>query len=245
MSGSPLLSCGRVVGVNNAGTIQQVLVPGEDGELSVEHVGVAANNFGIDIKHLHGLVLQFQRGSIGAFDLNAHSSIPPSSTPPLPGTPPGGAPANAPPLVPDDPLEPPAATSDANWVVFNDPATGQLCEILNGADFEAVVLAGTLEVMLVNVYDESGQGLGTDTTVAGLTLGPEGNLLSEGLATGTILQFAADADGLKRLFAFNPDGTLWASSVRTDLVGLTPDRFSNVRCDACGAVDAPAPGQCE
>jgi len=305
MSGSPIVNCGRVVGVNNAGTIQQVLVPGENGELSIERVGVAANNFGIDIKHLHGLLRQFQSGAVTPFDLNAHPPITPStapspppstspSPPPLntpPPPPPPTAPASggatlcndtclyaadgecddggpnalpevacglgtdctdcgprtlddAPPLVPDDPLTPPLATSDTNWIVFSDQGSGQLCDIVNGADFEAVVLAGTGDLVLVNVYDPSGQATGTDT-ISGLTLGPDGNLLSGGFATGAVVYFAADADGLNRVFALNPDGTLLASSARADLVGLTPAQFSNVRCDACGAVDDPAPGRCE
>ena len=291
MSGSPILSCGRVVGVNNAGTIKQVLVPGENGELSVDRVGVAANNFGIDIKHLHGLVQQFQSGAVAAFDLNAHppitpaNSAPPSS--PLAPSPPAdaaslcsdtclfaadgncsdGGPnalpeascglgtdcadcgprtlADAPPLVPDVPLTPAPGTSGADWLVFRDQATGQLCEIINGADFEAVILADTFELMLVNVYDVSGRASGTDATVAGVTLDPDGNLFSDGLATGAVVRFATDADGQNRLFAFNPDGTLLPSFVRAELVGLTPDRLGNVRCDACGAVDAPAPGRCE
>ena len=299
MSGSPILSCGRVVGVNNAGTIQQVLVPGENGELAVERLGVAANNFGIDIKHLRGLVGQFQSG-VAAFDLNSHPPIAPSFPPPPPTAPPpsapppsapppsapsGGAPlcsdsclyaadgfcddggsnalpeilcgfgtdctdcgvrtlTDAPPLTPDAPLTPPPAVADASWLAFADQATGQSCEIVNGADFEAVVLAGTLELVLVTVYDESGQSSGTDT-LSGLTLGPEGRLLSGGLATGAVVAFAADADGQSRVFAFNPDGTLLASVDRADLVNLTPGQFGNVRCDACGAVDDPAPGLCQ
>jgi len=298
MSGSPILACGRVVGVNNAGTIKQVLVPGENGELTVDRVGVAANNFGIDIKHLHGLMQQFQRGAVTAFDLNSHPPITPSSNPsttpappppttPPPSSPPAGADAlcgdsclyaadgecddggpnalpdalcglgtdctdcgprtlaDAPPLVPDEPLEPPPAPSGDNWLVFSDQATGQLCAVINGADFEAVVLTDTLQIMLVNVFDASGQAVGTDTVIGGLTLGPSANILSEGVATGGFVQFAIDADGQNRLFAFNPDGTLLASIVRADVVGLSPSQFSNVRCDACGAVDAPAPGLCQ
>jgi V8-like Glu-specific endopeptidase len=310
MSGSPILSCGRVVGVNNAGTIKQVLVPGENGELSVDRVGVAANNFGIDIKHLHGLMRQFQSGTVTAFDLNAHPPITPAPPPPPVSSPPPASPqpspsptpspspapspsppsdpgtlcnetclfaadgecddggpnslpdaacgfgtdctdcgpralADAPPLVPDAPLNPASGTIDANWIVFNDAATGQLCEVINGADFEAVVLAGTSEIMLVNVFDASGQALATDTTVDGLTLGPNVNFLDQGVPTGAIVQFALDADGSNRLFALNPDGTLLAATVRADLVGLVPSQFANVRCDACGAVDDPAPGRCE
>ena len=62
-------------------------------------------------------------------------------------------------------------------------------QIVRGSiPFHALVRADpsalTREVMLVNVYDEAGQGLGTDTTVAGLTLGPDGRLLFGGVATG-------------------------------------------------------------
>jgi hypothetical protein len=108
-----------------------------------------------------------------------------------------------------------------------------------------VVLAGSLEIMLVNVFDPSGQADGTDSIIGGLTLGPNTSILSEGVATGGVVQFAPDADGQNRLFAFNPDGTLLASIVRSDTVGLLPSQFANVRCDAGGAVDAPAPGQCQ
>ncbi len=55
-SGSALALCGRVVAINNAGTVQTVLTIGDDGALKITRVPVAANGFGIHVKHLSELL---------------------------------------------------------------------------------------------------------------------------------------------------------------------------------------------
>ena len=282
MSGSPMLHCGAVIGVNNAGTIKQVLTPDANGELLLDRLSVASNNFGIDIKHLHELMSAFQQGGLPTFDLSSH---PPVVSPP-PAVADAGSDlcndtciyaadaecddggANALPAVfcdfgtdctdcgPRSPTDvPPTAAppTDAapgpatapvvsDWALFTDQATGEVCDTVNGADFEAIVLLPSRELMLVNVVDPLGQQSPVDVVVSGLTVDENGNVLSDGALTGGVVSFAADGDGNNRLWAFLADGTLLSSA--TELAGLTPDGLTGVRCDACGAVDQPPPQLC-
>jgi len=283
MSGAPMSSCGVVVGVNNAGTIKQVLTPDANGDLLVDRLGVANNNFAIDVKHLHGLMSAFESGTLATFDLNAHPAptAPPAvdsgidelctdscvyagdaecddggpnalpdvfcsfgtdctdcgprsaaSRPPpseSPGNEAAGAPDAGSPLASD-------------WLVFSDPVTGQVCDTVNGADFEAIVLSPSRELMIVSSFDDSGLVSSIDSIASGLTVDDAGSLVADGVPTGAVLAFAADANGETRLWALVTDGTVLASA--TDLNGLLPAEFQNVRCDACSVVDLPPPGVC-
>ena len=276
MSGAPMSSCGLVVGVNNAGTIKQVLTPDANGDLLVDRLGVASNNFGIDVKHLHELMSDFDGGTLATFDLNAHPApaAPPASNETAnelctdtciyagdaecddggpnalpdvycalgsdcadcgPRSAQSGPPSSAPPA--DDAAAPargaPLAT---DWLVFTDTLTGQLCDTVNGADFEAIVLAPSRELMIVSSFDETGLASSLDSIASGLTVDDAGNLVVDGAPTGAIVAFAVDGDGATRLWALLADGTVLASA--TDLNGFTPAEFRNVRCDACAVVDA-------
>ncbi|MFV0260533.1 MAG: trypsin-like serine peptidase [Acidimicrobiales bacterium] len=55
-SGSSMVACGAVVGVNNAGTVNLVAVPTEDGSLTIDRQAAAANNFAIHVRHIRELV---------------------------------------------------------------------------------------------------------------------------------------------------------------------------------------------
>lgn len=79
-SGSALMVCGQVVGVNNAGTVKVVVVVGADGELTTDRQAAAANNFGVHAKYLQELITLFVEGTLQGFEL------PPPYTP---STPPG------------------------------------------------------------------------------------------------------------------------------------------------------------
>lgn len=278
MSGAPMSSCGLVVGVNNAGTIKQVLTPDANGDLLVDRLGVASNNFGIDVKHLHGLMSEFGRGTLATFDLNAH---------PAPSTPPvveggvdelctdtciyagdsecdDGGPAALPDvycLLGTDCTDcgartaselPPAGQPPADdasgaplaedWRVFRDAATGQVCDTVNGADFEAVVLSPSRELMIVTSFDQAGLSSSVDSVATGLTVDDDRNLIVDGVPTGALVAFAADGDGSTRLWALLPDGTVLASA--TELSGFMPVEFRNVRCEACSVIDAAPPDLC-
>lgn len=73
-SGSPMVWCGQVVGVNNAGTVKLVLVLDPSGEVVVDRQMNAANNFGVHIKHVWNLYDQFRSNALQGF------SLPPEAT---------------------------------------------------------------------------------------------------------------------------------------------------------------------
>ena len=275
MSGSPMLHCGVVVGVNNAGTIKQILTPDANGNVLVDRVAAASNNFAIDVKHLHGLISEFQAGRLSTVDLNSH----PTPVPPPPSEPPPSEPTPTTELCRDtcfyaedqecddggpgssngicslgsdctdcgprmSAAAPPGggAPLASDWLVFTDPATGDACDTVNGADFEAIVILPSRELMLVNVFDPSGQVVGTDVLVPGVTVDDVGNFAADGVLTGDVLAFAPDGDGSNRLWVFQPDGTLvYSFEARA---GLTPGLRTNVRCSACGALDRAPPQLC-
>ena len=62
-SGSPLLACGQLVGVNNAGTVRPVISVDEQGELVIDRQAQASNNFGVHVKHLRQLRDQVAAGT--------------------------------------------------------------------------------------------------------------------------------------------------------------------------------------
>jgi trypsin-like peptidase len=282
MSGAPLSSCGLVVAVNDVATLEQGLTPDPNGDLLVDRVGVASNDFGIDVEHLHALMSAFSSGTLEAFDLNAHPTPAGEGAPsqlctdtciyagdaecddggpgalpdvycalgtdctdcgprdaPL-GVPPVVSPSEGPASSPPDASAPPPLASD--WVVFTDAVTGQRCDTVNGADFEAIVLSPSRELMIVSSFDETGLASSVDSVATGLIVDESGNFLVDGMPSGAVVAFAADANGESRLWALVADGTVLASA--TELSGFTPVEFRNVRCEACGVIDAAPPALC-
>ena len=63
-SGSSLVSCGQVIGVNNAGTVKLVVVPGDDGELTFDRQAAAANNFAVHHRHIRTLLTLFDNNAV-------------------------------------------------------------------------------------------------------------------------------------------------------------------------------------
>ena len=68
-SGSALMHCGTVIGINNAGTMRKVVVVGEDGELSTTRQATAANNFGVHAKYLQEALDLVEHGAIVGSEL--------------------------------------------------------------------------------------------------------------------------------------------------------------------------------
>ncbi len=65
MSGSPIVACGEVVAVNNAGTMKLVVsVDPETGEPTVDRQADAANNFGVHVKYLREIIPLVQDGHL-------------------------------------------------------------------------------------------------------------------------------------------------------------------------------------
>jgi hypothetical protein len=158
------------------------------------------------------------------------STSTPDLTPgPIPGEPPAGDAGPGGPLASD-------------WLLFSDPVTGQVCDTVNGVDFEAIVLSPSQELMIVSAFDETGLASSADSVATGLTVDDAGNFIADGVPTGAVLAFAAAGDGTTRLWALLADGTVLASA--TSLSGFLPAEFRNVRCEACDVVDLPPPGVC-
>ena len=68
-SGSALMHCGAVVGINNAGTVRKVVVVGADGELTTTRQATAANNFGVHAKYLQEALDLVEHGAIVGSEL--------------------------------------------------------------------------------------------------------------------------------------------------------------------------------
>ncbi len=88
-SGGAIVHCGLVAAINNAGTVQMVVGP--DGQ--PQRQPVSANNFGIHVRHIHGLLNLFDNNVVGGIDL------------PVPATQAGGGGGGVPPTgpTPSDP----------------------------------------------------------------------------------------------------------------------------------------------
>lgn len=68
-SGSAMVYCGLVVAINNAGTVQFVVIPTPEGELAVDRTAAASNNFAVHVKHIHEIVNLFQAQAVQGFEL--------------------------------------------------------------------------------------------------------------------------------------------------------------------------------
>jgi S1-C subfamily serine protease len=69
-SGSALIHCGRVVGTNNAGTVQlAVTVNPQTGQTSVDRIAAASNNFAVHVRHIYELLDLFDSQAVQGFEL--------------------------------------------------------------------------------------------------------------------------------------------------------------------------------
>lgn len=117
------------------------------------------------------------------------------------------------------------------WVTFLDDETGELCDVVNTADAEFVVLADTGELVFVSEEDFIVDGVIVDDT---------GVVYWGGVPSGNV-DFADDAFGFRKLFWFDFDGLMIGIDPNTgDFVSTTvlPDEIDGV-CAACERWDDP------
>ncbi len=76
-SGSPMVVCGQVVGVNNAGTVKLVLkVDPETGDVGVDRIPAASNGFGVHVRWLEELLRLFDAQSLSGTELPPEVQVP-------------------------------------------------------------------------------------------------------------------------------------------------------------------------
>ncbi|MCH8572229.1 serine protease [Nesterenkonia sp. AY15] len=63
-SGSAMVHCGEVAGINNAGTVRLVLELDENGELASDRQSAAANNFGVHVRFIHEILDLFEADAV-------------------------------------------------------------------------------------------------------------------------------------------------------------------------------------
>lgn len=130
-----------------------------------------------------------------------------------------------------------------DWFFFTDTESTTSCEVINGADFEAIESFPGRELVLIRVYLPGNQTNEADALDPSVTIDANANLLLDGAVSGVTAQFASTATGDRRLWALTPDGTLLSATGAPEFQGLTPAGFNTAACNACGIVDAPHPIQ--
>ncbi|MEZ4501663.1 MAG: trypsin-like peptidase domain-containing protein [Dehalococcoidia bacterium] len=83
-SGSSMVHCGLVAGVNNAGTVRLVVTPSEseEGQFNIDRQAAASNNFGVHVRHIHELLEIFDDQALQVFGLPvAAMAVAPSGAP--------------------------------------------------------------------------------------------------------------------------------------------------------------------
>lgn len=132
---------------------------------------------------------------------------------------------------PATPTAPPVATGTGDiWARFQLQAGGDVCGVVNGANFEAVILEPSGELMVIS---------NADAVQTGVLVADTGVVTLEGQQTGFEVVWATDSDGLDRLWIVDANGNSLALDETG--VGAPPAEFSNVPCDACPQVDNPDP----
>ena len=124
-SGSSIVSCGLVAGINNAGTVNLVVSPSatRDGDFEIVRQAAASNNFGVHVKHIHNLIDLFDADELVSQALPVVAALPP--TPPATTPPATSPPAATPPVVPPPVTSPPATPPVVPPPAQEDPAPPQ------------------------------------------------------------------------------------------------------------------------
>lgn len=249
-SGSPIIACGRVAAVNNAGTVRTIVVPDEEGNLRVDRVSAADNNFGIDVKHLHDLIERQAAGApLPTFDLNSHPGV--VSTPaPMPSDPGRGEDPRTEPTTTPVPTTPmpttpvPTTPAPVSWIVFSGSQPSTRCDLINAFDTLLVATKPNGLLLTVAAYDANNQ-------LANVADAPEAFFVDEqsfirdsaGREFGYV-GTVVDANGVERMFAFGSDDILINSDGITadDIAGID---LSQVPCGpACTLVENADPAMC-
>ncbi len=74
-SGSSMVSCGKVVGINNAGTVNLIATPASDGSLVIDRQSAAANNFGVHVRHISEMVGLFEDNALQGTELPVDADL--------------------------------------------------------------------------------------------------------------------------------------------------------------------------
>jgi hypothetical protein len=74
-SGSSIVRCGKVIGVNNAGTVNLIAIPAADGSLTIDRQSAAANNFGVHVRYIRELVGLLQDNALPGTELPAEAAV--------------------------------------------------------------------------------------------------------------------------------------------------------------------------
>ena len=118
------------------------------------------------------------------------------------------------------------------WVQYVDPVNGSVCDVVNAANMELVVLDefGTLAGIT-----------GTDVEFLDTFVDGDGSVFFQGVPAGYV-DFAVDGDGFSTLWLFTPFGDVGNVDLFTGAIlptGLLPVDFFDVPCDACPFWDEP------
>jgi len=247
-SGSPVVVGGHLIAVHNAGTVGFV-VSGFDeaGNPQLDRAPLSETSFGIHARYLRDLESLFDDNV-----LQGQALPPPYAPPPPPPCDPECAWCH---IGTDneahclsewngdgecdcgcqfDDVDCSEGTSPPvvdNWIVFEDNASGTVCDLANGADFEAIFLSPSGEMLIVT---------GEDARTV-LFVDDDSNLIIDGTAVGFVA-FATDGDGLRSLWLFELNGAV--VSLDPNSAGLSPLDFINVPCDACFLIDNPPSDIC-
>lgn len=89
-SGSSMVSCGEVIGVNNAGTVNLIATPAPDGSLTVDRQAAAANNFAVHVRHIRDMLELFEDNALQGSELPPPAAVIQQTPPPVGGTTGGG-----------------------------------------------------------------------------------------------------------------------------------------------------------
>lgn len=118
------------------------------------------------------------------------------------------------------------------WDTFSDPLSSSVCDVVNAANAELVVLSETGFLTIVT---------GPDVILEDLFADTDGNVFYFGESAG-FLEFAEDGDGFRTLWWVSNTGRVVEVDDFTSeplVSDLFPDDFFDVPCDACGLWDDP------
>ena len=118
------------------------------------------------------------------------------------------------------------------WVLFADADSGSICDVVNAANLELVVLEATGELVIVT---------GIDTVLLDTFVDDEGSVFFGPFPAGFI-EFAEDGDGFRTLWWFiSVDDVANVNEFTGEptATGAFASDFTDVPCDACDFSDDP------
>lgn len=129
-----------------------------------------------------------------------------------------------------------AAAAEAQlspWNAYSDAQSESICDLVNAANLELVVLAENGPLVIITGPDEEITGIFVE----------EDNTVFTGSREIGFIDFAVDGDGFRTLWLLTFEGTAAFVDPSTGAIsdsGLFPDDFVNVPCDACPFWDDPS-----